>query len=364
MDFNLSKEQLDIYSAAASAAACFNVGLTERDKEQRFDRLLWKTGGEHLFPGLAVPEKYGGRDLDVINTMLALQGIGHLLSVVVPIFLYGTEKQKKHYLPALCNGNWIGANAMTETETGSDVFSMKTTAIKQGTKYMLRGKKDYCSNAPVADIILAYAVTNPSKGFFGGVSAFILEREKSHFRTSKKIDKMGLRSCEMGAVFFEEVLVDAEALLGKEGGGAIIFLKSMDWERIGLSALHIGTLERLLTETETFVKQRKVFGKAIGKFQAIAHKLVDLRVETEATKLLIYKAACTLQQNKSADLLASMAKLKTSELYKNGLLDLLQIFGATGYVGNTDIARTLRDAVASTLYSGSSEIQKNLSGKK
>lgn len=358
------------------AAQHLNKGVEQREERQQFDRLLWQKSGSLKLPGLPVPQSWGGRGLDIVSTMVALEALGygcqdngfsfslgaHLLACVVPIWLYGSEEQKKNWLPSLCDGTWIIANAITESESGSDAFNMQTTAAKKGEGFVLKGEKNFCSNAPVADLVLVYAATDKTKGMFGGISAFVLQKSLEHFQTSSKVNKMGLQTSLMSSVFFDDVELSTADLLGKEGGGAVLFTKSMIWERIGLSAVHLGTLQRLLEETIRVVKKRKKAAgrENEGKFQAVSHQLASIKVELEAARHLVFHAASLLQNKKSADLYASMAKLKASELYKKGTMELLQIHSQIGNIPPKDLVRTFKDATASTVYSGSSEIQKNI----
>ncbi|MEZ4886674.1 MAG: acyl-CoA dehydrogenase family protein [Chitinophagales bacterium] len=364
----------------AFAEQHLNQGAAQRDELQEFDRTLWQKSGALRLPGLAVPESCGGRGLDVVSTMVGLEALGygcrdngfsfaigaHLLACVVPIWLYGNEQQKTNLLPSLCDGTWIIANAMTESESGSDAFNMQTTAAKKGDCFVLNGEKNFCSNAPVADMLLTYAATDRAKGMFGGISAFILQKSLKQYELGGKVDKMGLRSCTMSSVFFDNVSLSKTDLLGKEGGGAVMFTKSMIWERIGLSAVHLGTLQRLLEDTIEVVKKRKkAIGTAYGEdFQAVSHQLASIKVELEAARHLVYHAAWLLQNKKSADLYSSMAKLKASELYKKDTMELLQIQESMAHSNDANMVRSFKDATASTIYSGSSEIQKNIIAKR
>lgn len=349
------------------------------DKKQSFNRPLWADFGQKGMQGLCIPKRYGGNGLDIATSIFGLKEIGyqcqdnglsfavgaHLLAGVVPIWLYGTEEQKTDLLPDLCNGKTIIANAISEPQGGSDVFNMNTVATKEGEYYVINGQKTYCSNAPVADNIILYAMTNPEKGMFGGVSAFLLSRTKGHFTTTDPVDKMGLRSCLMSDVLIQNIKVSSDQLLGKEGGGAIIFNRAMTWERIGLSALHLGTLNRIFDNIIQWMNQRRSFGQSLSKYQALSHKIVNIKIEIDACQLLLTDAITQLEQNsKKLDLAASILKLKTSELYKKAAVDILQIAGANGYINNSYFERTARDAMASTLYSGSSEIQRNIIARK
>lgn len=378
MNFALNKAQQELREEIVHFAKThLDEGLEDRDREQRFDRSLWLKCGEMGLQGMPVPKDLGGQGLDPLSVIIGLEALGygcrdngltfalgaHLLACVVPLWKFGRKEQQEKYLPRLCDGTWVATHAITETQSGSDVFKMQTTAILTGADYSINGEKNYCSNAPVADVALVYALTNPDKGALGGISSFFLEKEKSQFVSSEKIEKMGLRSCLMGRLSLDQVQVPASAVLGKPGGGMIQFSQSMTWERIGLSALHIGTMERLLEKTKEYARSRTVFGQPIGKYQAISHQLAELEMMLEAGRLLVYKAAWKLREGQAATVEASLAKLFVSEMYKNQTMNLLQIFGASGYVGNSDIERSVRDAAAATLYSGTSEIQKNIIAK-
>lgn len=349
-----------------------NEGVEDRDRNETFDRALWKKCSDLKLQGLSIPEKYGGRGLGFENMVIALEALGygctdnglsfsigaHLLACTIPIWKYGSEIQKRDYLPLLCDGSWIATNAITERKSGSDVFKMSTIASKTKNGYIFNGEKYYCTNAPVADLAIVYAMTNEQKGALGGVSGFVLE--KKYFEASEKIEKMGLRTALMGSVTFKNTEAPNSKLMGEEGAGTVQFTKSMMWERVGLSAIHIGTLQRLLDEVVVFVKERKIANQSIINHQSIGHKLADIKTKIEAGKLLIAKAAFLIENNVKANTAASMAKLYVSELYKNASSNILQIYGASGYLENTDIARSVRDAMSSTMYSGTSEIQKNL----
>ncbi|MEP0265766.1 acyl-CoA dehydrogenase family protein [Dokdonia sp.] len=373
MTYILNKQQIALRNEIIDFSHSeLNEGVEDRDRNETFDRALWKKCGDLKLQGLCIPEEYGGKGLGFENMVIALEALGygctdnglsfsigaHLLACTIPIWKYGSEIQKREYLPILCDGSWIATNAITERKSGSDVFKMSTITSKAKNGYILNGEKCYCTNAPVADLAVVYAMTNEQKGALGGVSGFVLE--KKYFEASEKIEKMGLRTALMGNVTFKNTEIPNSKLIGKEGGGTVQFTKSMMWERVGLSAIHIGTLQRLLDEVVVFVKERKIANQSIINHQSIGHKLADIKTKIEAGKLLIAKAAFLIENNLKANIAASMAKLYVSELYKNASSNILQIYGASGYIKNKDIARSFRDAAASTLYSGTSEIQKNL----
>ena len=370
MDFSLSDEQRMLRDTIVRFASNeLNKGIQERDREQAFSRDLWLKCGEMRLQGLPVPEEYGGSGLDPLSTAIALEAFGygchdgglvfslcaHLLSCVVPIWKYGTDGQKARYLPRLCNGSLIGVHAMTEPGSGSDAFSMSTRAKAVDGGFRINGTKMFISNGPIADLVIAFAVTNPEKGYYGGITGFLLEKGTPGFRASQKFEKMGLRTSPLGELVFEDVFVREDAILGGLGGGSTVFTHAMDWERTCLFASHVGAMERLL-ETSS----RKQFGQTIGKFEAISHKIADMKVQLEAARLLVYKAASLLEKKKTVSLDAAMAKLFVSESLLKTALHSVQIHGGYGYMVDYDVERALRDSVASTIYSGTSEMQRNI----
>lgn len=375
MDFSLTKEQLALKEEMiAFAKEQLNVGLVKRDKEQIFDRSLWEKCGEHLIPGLGIPAKYGGRGSDPVELAVALEGLGygcedgglcfalcaHLLACVIPIWKHGSEEQKLELLPSLSNGTLIAANAMTEASGGSDVYNMKTTAVEDGNGFRLNGKKVFCSNAPVADLVLTYAMTDREKGFFGGITAFLLNKNQHDFHCTEKVDKVGVRTCMMGDVNYDDLEVSPSFVLGEVGGGGVIFTESMNWERALLGACHLGAMERLLERGIQFVNQRKSGVQTISQHQAIAHQLADMRVNLNAARLLTYQAAWDLSQGNKVNTTAAISKLYVSETFKEMTIKMMQIFGGAAYRGSHEAERLLRDALGSTIYSGTSEIQRNL----
>ncbi|HLC82581.1 MAG TPA: acyl-CoA dehydrogenase, partial [Bacteroidia bacterium] len=308
------------------------------------------------------------------SSILALEALGygsddgglnfsicaHLLACVVPIWKYGNENQKKKYLPDLCNGNKIAVNAMTESESGSDVFNIKTTAKKHENGFLINGTKTFCSNGPVGDLILVYALTDESKGYYGGITAFIVDKNAKGFKVGQKYEKMGLRTSGISEVIFENVFVSEEDIVGGVGGGATVFNHSMEWERTGIAACHVGTMRKLLEKSIEYVQTRKSGNEVIGKKQAVAHRIANMKVQLEAASLLTYKAALGLEKNKENMIQAASAKLFVSEAFVASAIDTMQIFGGNGYMTEFGIERIVRDALGSTVYSGTSDIQRNI----
>ena len=375
MDFTLSEEQrLLAENIVRFAQKELNEGLRERDRLQEFPHDLWLKCGEMGLQGLPVPEEYGGAGCDPLSVAIALEAFGygcrdgglvfavcaHLLACVVPIWKHGTEEQKRNLLPRLSNGTRIAVNGMTEPQTGSNAFAMTTKAAPDGDGFRLNGAKTFSSNGPIADIALVYALTDEKKGYHGGVTAFLVEKGTKGFSTGQKFEKLGLRTCPIGELVLEDAWVPASAVLGGVGGGATIFTQSMDWERACLGASHLGTMRRLLEDSIQQARTRAQFGQPIGKFQAISHRIADMKVRLEASRLLAYRAASRLETARDVSLDASIAKLFVSESLVQSALDTVQILGGYGFMADYEAERILRDSVGSRLYSGTSEMQRNI----
>jgi alkylation response protein AidB-like acyl-CoA dehydrogenase len=375
VDFSLTPDQTTLRdSIIRFARETLNDGATERDREQAFPRELWLKCGDMGLPGLPVPEEYGGSGLDPLSTAVALDALGyacrdgglvfsicaHLLSCVVPLWHFGTEEQRRRYLPSLCSGRLVGVHAMTEPASGSDAFALKTRAERDGDGFRIRGTKTFISNGPVADLVIVFAATDPAKGYHGGVTAFLVETTAPGFVVSQRFEKMGLRTSLLGELIFEDLRVGPEAILGGVGGGSGVFTHAMDWERVCLFASQVGTMERLLEASIKHARTRTQFGQAIGKFQAVSHRIVDMKVQVEAARLLTYRAASRLGHTRTVSMDAAMAKLFVSESLVQTALGAVQVHGGYGYMTEFEVERALRDAVGSTIYSGTSEMQRNI----
>lgn len=375
MDFALSPQQSQMRDdIIAFAQAELSDGARDRDREQRFDRALWEKCGARRLPGLLVPEEYGGYGADAVDTAIALEGLGygcrdaglvfsvaaHLLACVVPLLKHGSEAQKQRFLPGLSDGSLIAANAMTEHGSGSDVFALETAATARDGGFEISGSKAFISNAPVADLFLVYAMTGSTGGFHDGLTAFLIEPGAPGLTVSGPIDKLGLRSCAMGEIAFDKVFAPAANVVGPVGKGGIIFAQSMDWERACLGAAHIGAIERLLDEAVAFARSRKSGGKPIGARQAVSHRLADMKVNLEAARLLTYKACSELETDRRAGLSAAISKLFVSEAFVDAATDAIRTLGGRGYLAEHEAERALRDAIGGTIYSGTSDVQRNI----
>jgi alkylation response protein AidB-like acyl-CoA dehydrogenase len=374
MDFELTPEQQTLQSAAIEFARKeLNNNMIERDAQQVFSRDGWEKCASFGVQGMPIAKEYGGRDADPITTIAMMEGLGyggsdqgllfsinaHMWTNSIPLLKYGTTEQKKKYLPGLCDGSLIGANGASEPNSGSDIFSMQTRVSKDASDYVLNGRKIFVTNAPVADLFAIYATLDPKLGA-AGICGFIVEKGTRGLGVGKKKDKMGLRTALMAELLLEDCHVPGTALLGREGRGAEVFNCSMAWERACILATCLGTMRRQLERCIEHARRRKQFGQPIGTFQSVANRIVDMKLRYETARLLIYKVGWLMQGDKSADMDAAMAKLYVSESFVKSCLDAVQVHGGAGFLTELELERELRDSVGSTLYSGTSEIQRNI----
>jgi alkylation response protein AidB-like acyl-CoA dehydrogenase len=375
VDFDLNPGQQQLHDEVVRfARAELQAGVAERDLARSFSSELWKRCGSLRLQGLPVPEARGGRGADPLASAVALEALGfgcpdsglafaigaHLATATIPIWKYGSAAQHDRYLERVCDGSLVGIGALTEPTAGSDAFSIAAEARPDGAGFVLNGTKRYISNASVADLMIMYAVTDRAQGFIGGITAFLLEAGTPGLQVSQVLEPMGLRTVPLGEIVMNNVRAPADSVLGGIGGGAMIFGTAMDWERVMLMASHVGTMKRLLERSIGHAQTRVQFGQAIGKFQGVAHRLVDQHVACEAARLLVYRAASHLERSKSVAQEAAMAKLFASEAYVETALTAIRTHGASGYMTGAEPERVLRDAIGSTIYSGTSDIQRNI----
>ena len=372
MEFSLSAEQRELKEAAAAfARAKLNQDLAKREEAGEFPAEAWRACAEFGIQGLPVPAELGGGGSDILTTVLVMEALGYgchdnglifslnaqMWSIELPLMKFGTPAQQQAYLPGLVSGDLIGVHAMTEPGSGSDAFSMRTRAERQGDGYVLTGTKLYITNAPVADVVLVFAAC-PGRPAAAGVSAFLVEKGTPGFTVTRGLDKMGLRTSPTGEVALEDCRVPAGNRVGPEGAGMAVFNSSMAWERSCILASALGAMQRQLEECAGYARTRKQFGQPIGRFQAVSNKVADMYLRLEAARLLVYRAAWLGQQGRPAPAEAAAAKLFASEAWVASSLDAIQLHGAYGYMKEAGIERDLRDAVAGTIYSGTSEIQR------
>ncbi len=373
MDFSLNQEQLRLKESVINFVKQeLYKDTIELDRKGEFNWEGWKKCAQFGIHSLIVPEEYGGLGEDILSLFLVMESLGyacpdrglifslasHVLTCEVPITQFGTPEQKQKYLSGLAKGEKIGGHAITEAEAGSDAFSLRTSARKEGNYYILNGSKVFVSNGPIADILIIFARTGNRPGF-AGVTAFLVERSFPGISVGQTFDKMGLRTVPTGEIILKDCIVPEQNRLGKEGQGAMIFNSEMEWERSCLFACHIGAMEAQLESCINYAKIRKQFGQNIGRFQMVSHKIADMQVRIELGRLILYKVAWLKSQGKRAPLESAIAKLYVSESFIQSSLDAIQIHGGYGYMTELGVERYLRDAVAGTIYSGTSEIMRN-----
>jgi len=374
MDFNWTSKQRELFDAVQRfAAGELNEDLVERDRNATFNRDGWRACGQFGIQGLTVPKPLGGLGLDALTAVGVLEAFGyacrdnglsfslnaHMWTACMPLVDFGTEEQQAAYFPGLCDGSLIGGNAMSEPESGSDAYSMRTTAAKKGDRYLLNGSKLYVTNGPVADLLVIFATIDPAKGP-RGVTAFLVERSFPGLTVTPKREKMGIRTAPMAELFLDDCEVPETNRLGKEGAGSSVFTHAMTWERGCILASAVGSMHRLLDTCVQYAKDRKQFGQSIGKFQMVASRIVDMKMRLESSRQMLYHGAWLRSTGKTAILEAAMAKLHISESWVRSCEDALQIHGGCGYMTEYEVERELRDAIGSRIYSGTSEIQRSL----
>lgn len=377
MDFAWSSRQRELHDAAVEAArriaAIGDRARGEDGGEQAFSPEAWRAASEFGLAGLDVPVEYGGLGLDCLTTARVLEGFGagcrdlgllfsaaaHLFACCGPIANAGSPALRERLLPRLARGEAIGANAITESEAGSDVQALRTLAKPDGDRYRISGEKTLVTNAPIADVTVVYACTQPGGGYLSS-SAFAVERDTPGFLAGKPFSKVGLRGSPTAGVYLRESPVSRENLIGAEGQGALIFKSAMQVERACLFAGYLGAMARQLGEVLRFAKERRQFGRAIGKNQAISHRIVDMKLRLEAARMLVYRACWLLDSGRDAMVEVSLAKLAVSEAAIQSGLDAIQVHGGLGVMTETGIDAPLRDALPATIVSGTSEIQRDI----
>jgi alkylation response protein AidB-like acyl-CoA dehydrogenase len=376
MDFKWEADSLSLRSAALEFGRSLKGGIVDDDRASLFRADKWARLAEWGYFGLCVPEEFGGADVDVMTGLLVNEGLGEgcddgglLFSaavqawVVIPTLLkYGNVEQRRRHLPALASGDKIAAVAITEPDTGSDAFAMRTRATAVDGGWLLAGRKTMITNGPTSNLVLCFAATGASR-VLGGISILLVDTETPGVERGPSMEKMGLRTSPLGDLVFDDAFVPEDQVLGKVGAGLLMFNDMIEWERIWPSALQIGALQRDLDQARSYAKQRKAFGAPISSFQSVANRIVDMKVRLEAARLVTYHAAWVKAQGGNALAESSIAKLFTSETALSSSLDLLQVHGGYGYMTEAGIERRIRDAVGSRIYSGTSEMQRAVLGR-
>ncbi|MBU0926802.1 MAG: acyl-CoA dehydrogenase [Spirochaetes bacterium] len=370
MDFQTDKEHSLLQTMLKDFAETEVKPLAkEVDEKEAFPVETVKKMARFGMMGMPFPKEVGGAGGDNLGYVMAVEAMskvcgttGVILSAhtslcAAPIYEYGTPEQKQKYLPALARGEKLGAFGLTEPNAGTDAAGQQTTAVLDGDHYVLNGSKLFITNAGYADVYIVFAMTDRSKGT-RGISAFIVESDMPGFSIGKKEEKMGIRGSSTCELIFENVKVPAANLLGKEGGGFGIAMKTLDGGRIGIAAQALGLAQGAIDETVAYVKERKQFGKSIAQFQNTQFQLADMQAKTDAARLLVYKAACNKDARLPYSVEAATAKLFASETAMEVTTKAVQLHGGYGYTREYPVERMMRDAKITEIYEGTSEVQR------
>ncbi|MDK8276416.1 acyl-CoA dehydrogenase [Peptoniphilus duerdenii] len=370
MDFNLDKQHLLLQQMYRDFAEnevepiAADIDISEEVPYENIKKLA-----KYGFFGIPFPKEYGGQGADYVAYAMAIEELSkkcattgvivsaHTSLCAAPIYENGTEEQKKKYLPDLLSGKKIGAFGLTEPGAGTDAAGQQTIAVLDGDHYILNGTKIFITNAGFADIFIIIAMTDKSQGT-KGISAFIVERGFEGFRVGEPEDKMGIRASSTCELIFENCKVPKENLLGREGKGFGLAMKTLDGGRIGIASQAVGIAEGAIDETIKYTKERKQFGRRISQFQNTQFQLADMKTKAEAAQLLVYRAADAKQNKIPYSHYAAMAKLFASETASDVTRRCLQLFGGYGYTKDYPIERMMRDAKITEIYEGTSEVMR------
>jgi len=375
LDFMLGENADAIRETTARfAAERIAPRAAEIDATNHFPRELWPQMGELGLHGITVEEDFGGLGLGYLEHVVAMEEVSrasasiglsygaHSNLCVNQIRRWGSDGQKRTYLPKLISGEHVGALAMSEAGAGSDVMSMILRADKQGDRFVLNGTKFWITNAPEADVLVVYAKTDPTAGS-KGVTAFVIERGFAGYRCAQKLDKMGMRGSDTGELVFEDCEVPAENVLGVEGAGAKVLMSGLDYERAVLAGGPLGIMQACLDVVIPYVRERKQFGQPIGSFQLIQAKVADMYLALNSARAYVYAVARACDAGKTTRFDAAGAILLASENAVETALQSIQALGGAGYLKEYPVERYLRDAKLYDIGAGTNEIRRFLMGR-
>ncbi|MGM9805685.1 MAG: acyl-CoA dehydrogenase [Candidatus Aphodosoma sp.] len=370
MNFNLSKQQQLFQQMIRSFAEKEVKPLAaEIDEQERFPSETVAKLAKIGVMGIPVPVEYGGAGGDNVMYTIAIEELSrvcattgvvvsaHTSLCIAPILENGTEEQKQKYIPKLAKGEWIGAFGLTEPNAGTDAAMQQTTAVADGDNYIINGSKIFITNAGYADVYVIFAMTDKSKGN-KGISAFILEKGMPGFTVGKKEKKLGIRGSATCELIFENVVVPKTQMLGQEGKGFAIAMKTLDGGRIGIASQALGIAQGAMDETVKYTKERKQFGRSIAQFQNTQFRMADLATRVEASRLLVRSAAFKKDQKVPFSADAAMCKLFAAETAMEVTTKCVQFYGGYGYTREYPIERMMRDAKITEIYEGTSEVQR------
>ena len=367
-----SEDQQDLRAGVRQWCDALNVGGPERERAATFDRDAWKLVRGSGVLGLPFGTEWGGLDQSLLTTMYVLEEFGrrchdgglcfsvttHLVSAGVPLQRFGSRALKDRYLPGVCDGSTIGAHAISEPGSGSDALNMRTTAVRRGDHWVLNGSKTFVSNAPVADVIIVYARTDPDAGPLG-VTAFLVETTTPGLSVGGSIEKMGLRTSPFAEVFLDDCVVPATNVVGRVGSGFLVLDHVMKWEILCSFVVNLGQMRHRLERCVDYARTRVQFGAPIGSFQSVANRIVDMRTATETAAKWLYDTAERMERGHNVTTDIATSKLVASQANVDTALAAIEVFGGNGYTTEYGLEAELRNAVPGVIYSGTSDIQRN-----
>jgi len=378
MNFELTCEQTELQSRIQDFARReLGADLADRDARGVVDHQDWRRDWDKCAAfgifGLPVPPQYGGTDQGIINTVMALEAIGYgcadnglglgiggqIWAVQEPLMTFGNDAQKQKYLPGLANGTLVGSLGLTELDAGSDIMNLKTSAVAKDGGYVLNGSKAFVGMAPACDFAIVFAKTAPDHGKWG-ISGFLVELEDKGFERGKPEKKMGMRTIPMGDLHFNNCWIPEDRLLATEGAGMSIFQHIMEWERSFIFCGHVGAMARQLEQCTKYARERETFGKPIIEHQSVSNRLADMKLRLDSSRMHLYRVASLKQAGKPCLQEASMTKLQISESFVASSMDAIRIHGGNGYMSGIGVEHDLRDAVGGVIYSGTSDIQRQI----
>jgi butyryl-CoA dehydrogenase len=378
MEFSFTEEQLLFKEQVIRFATKKIVPrVQEHELKGEFDFQSFRKLGEFGILGLHFPEEFGGSDADVVTTVLAGEALGeagvdggltlaygaHTFLCADTIFAHGTDAQRDKYIQKLASGEWIGCMGLTEPAAGSDVASLTTRAIKRGDRYILNGNKMFITNGPISDVAVVYAKTEKDLKH-AGISAFIVEKGTPGFSSGKNLVKMGVRTSHTSELIFEDCEIPEENLIGQEGAGFLMAMQTVEWDRSALLAPFVGGMTYVLRKCARYAKERHQFGRPIAEFQAIKHKLADIKIFIEAARSLCYRIAWCKDQGRPLNHLeAAVAKLFIGDWGLRPANDAVVLFGGYGYCHEYEVERYFRDSRLAPIGGGTSEITKKIISK-
>ncbi len=375
MDYGFTEEQKEIIELTRKIAKERVLPVrAELDESETFPWEIINILADAGLFGIYIPEEYGGLGFGNLENCLAVEElskccIGVSVSFAAsglgcyPILLYGSEEQKKHYLPIIAAGKKLAAFGITESAAGSDAASIRTTAVKDGNEYVLNGVKQWITNGGEAEIYSVIAITDKTKGP-RGASAFIVEKDTPGFTFGKKEKKLGIRASATRELVFEDCRVPKENLIAREGMGFIVAMKTFDQTRPGIAAQGVGLAQGALDAAIDYSRERETFGRPIIAHQAVQHMLADMATQIEAARTLTYLAARTAdKRSKDLPKVSAMSKLFATDVAMKVTTDVVQIFGGYGYMRDYPVEKMMRDAKILQIYEGTNQIQRNVIGQ-